>query len=119
MTKLLTLLLASAALCNSVSAQQAPCKSIKALDGTCADPALVDINSRRSAVISSARTSYNGSPIGTVGLKPIPYERLYRDDPVVYGLPTYTTTITATITFDFGDGKGPVSTQSTSTTRTK
>ena len=117
MTKLFTLLLVSAALCTSVAAQQNACKSIKALDGTCADPTLVDINSRRSAVISSARTSYNGSPIGTVGLKPIPYERLYRDDPVVYGLPTYTTTITSIILFDFG--KGPVLTQSKATIRTK
>ena len=118
MTRVLGLcLLASLALCTAAFAQQTRCKSIKALDGTCADAALVDLNSRRSAVIASARTSYNGSPIGTVGLKPIPYERLFRDDPAVYGLPTYTTTFIINILSDFGGG--PVPAKITQTNRTK
>ena len=110
-------LLMSVALCTTAAAQQTTCKSIKALDGTCADTALVDINSRRGAVISSARTSYNGSPIGTVGAKPIPYERLFRDDPAVYGLPTYSTTFNIFIDSDFGGGLVP--SKITQTSRTK
>lgn len=112
-------LLASVALCTGAAAQQTTCKSIRALDGTCADAALVDINSRRSAVISSARTSYSGSPIGTVGQGPIPYERLFQDDPAVYGLPTYKTTIGFSTVFDFGGGGGGVSVTVTGTNRTK
>ena len=120
MTKFVGLcLLASLALCTGAAAQQTACKSMKALDGTCADAGLVDINSRRSAVIASARTSYNGSPIGTVGLRPIPYERLFRDDPVVYGLPTYSTTSSVSTVFDFGGGGVGVSVTITGTNRTK
>ena len=110
-------LLAPLALCTDAAAQQMTCKSIRALDGSCADAVLVDLNSRRSAVISSARTSYVGSPIGTVGAKPIPYERLFQDDPAVFGLPTYSTTFIINFNADFGGG--PVPSKITQTSRTK
>jgi hypothetical protein len=41
-------------------------------------------------ILSSQRVSYFGTPAGTVGGQFIPFERLFRDDPLLFGLPTVT-----------------------------
>ena len=91
------------ALCWStvIAAQEAKqCPSIRAFDGSCADPGLVDAAKKRASVVSSSFSSYIGTPVGTVGLPPIPYERLFRDDVTLFGLPTNTSTFKATIICD-------------------
>ncbi len=40
-------------------------------------------------ILSTQRVSYFGTPAGTVGGQFIPFERLFRDDPVLFGLPTF------------------------------
>lgn len=82
-----SLVLATLTAVAPVWAQQS-CPSIRAAEGKCADPALVAAANRRATIISSAFASYLGTPQGTVGLSFIPHERLFRDDPVVFGLPT-------------------------------
>ena len=74
-----------------VSAQTQRCPGLRALDGTCANVAAVEIARRRAMILSSQRVSYFGTPAGTVGGQFIPFERLFRDDPLLFGLPTVTT----------------------------
>ena len=38
--------------------------------------------------MSSAFASYAGTPQGTVGQSFIPHERLFRDNQIIFGLPT-------------------------------
>ncbi len=68
------------------------CPSIRALDGSCANAGLVASSEARSNAISSVRTSYAGSANQDVGLEPIPFSRLFKDDPLVFGLQTKTLT---------------------------
>jgi hypothetical protein len=84
----------------STALAQARCPSIQALDGSCADPALVDTVRKRSTIVSSSFGSYFGTPAGTVGSPLIPYERLFRDDVTRFGLPTTTQTSTFTLICD-------------------
>jgi hypothetical protein len=66
-------------------------KCLRALfDGACTNPAMVEAARQRAIIIPSVRVSYFGTPAGTVTLGDIPFERLFRDDPVVFGLPTNT-----------------------------
>lgn len=65
-------------------------KCLKALDGKCADQALVEAARLRAEVIPAARVSYWGTPAGTIGGAYIPFERTFQDNPLVYGLPTFT-----------------------------
>jgi hypothetical protein len=74
-----------------VSAQAQRCPGLRALDGTCANVGAVEIARRRAMILSSQRVSYFGTPAGTVGGQFIPFERLFRDDPLLFGLPTVTT----------------------------
>ncbi len=75
----------------SVTAQpQVPQECLRALDGSCTKPELVDAAGRRAEIMSSVRVSYFGTPAGTVGSAYIPYERFFRDNEIVFGLPTYT-----------------------------
>jgi hypothetical protein len=78
-------------LASAVSAQTKPCPGLRALDGTCANVAVVEIARRRAMILSSQRVSYFGTPAGTVGGQFIPFERLFRDNPLLFGLPTVTT----------------------------
>lgn len=75
-----------------VSAQTQRCPGLRALDGTCANVAVVEIARRRAMILSSQRVSYFGTPAGTVGGQFIPFERLFRDNALLFGLPTVTTT---------------------------
>jgi hypothetical protein len=42
-------------------------------------------------ILSTQRVSYFGTPAGTVGGQFIPFERLFWDYPILFGLPTVTT----------------------------
>jgi hypothetical protein len=72
-----------------VAQAQKRCPGLRALDGKCANPAIVEDAQRRAMVISTVRVSYFGTPIGTVGGDYIRFERLFQDNPFVFGLPTY------------------------------
>jgi hypothetical protein len=75
----------------SVTAQpQPPQECLRALDGSCTKPELVEAAGKRAEIMSSVRVSYFGTPVGTVGGNYIPYERFFRDNEIVFGLPTYT-----------------------------
>ena len=84
------LVLAALALVALSAGAQQQCPSIKAADGKCVDAGMVAAANKRATVVSSGFASYLGTPQGTLGLPFIPYERLFRDDPVVFGLPTNT-----------------------------
>jgi hypothetical protein len=87
--QVLLVLAASALVAFSAAAQQR-CPSIKAADGKCVDAGMVAAANKRATVVSSGFASYLGTPQGSLGLPFIPHERLFRDDPVVFGLPTNT-----------------------------
>lgn len=74
-----------------VAAQSPRCPGLRALDGSCANPVAVETARRRAMILSSQRVSYFGTPAGTVGDQFIPFERLFRDNPLLFGLPTITT----------------------------
>jgi hypothetical protein len=84
----LAVIAVAAAAAPAVSQEKQQCPSIKAADGSCADPRLVEAANRRAAIVSSQSTSYLGTPLGSVGMPFIPQERLFRDDPTLFGLPT-------------------------------
>lgn len=70
------------------TATQPPEKCLRALDGSCTDPAMVESARMRAIIVSSVRASYFGTPAGSIGGPAIPFERFFRDDPVRFGLPT-------------------------------
>jgi hypothetical protein len=63
-------------------------KCLRALDGSCTNPMLVEAARQRAIIVPSVRVSYYGTPAGTIGGYYIPFERLFQDNPVVFGLPT-------------------------------
>jgi hypothetical protein len=65
-------------------------KCLRALDGSCTNPAMVEAARLRAIIIPSVRVSYYGTPAGTIGGDYIPFERLFRDNDVLWGLPTST-----------------------------
>jgi ABC-type Fe3+-hydroxamate transport system substrate-binding protein len=65
-------------------------KCLRALDGTCTDPSVVEAVRLRAEVVPAVRVSYFGTPAGTIGGAYIPFERLFQDNPVLFGLPTFT-----------------------------
>lgn len=65
-------------------------KCLRALDGSCTNPDLVEAARLRAVIIPSVRVSYYGTPAGTIGGDYIPFERLFRDNPVLFGLPVST-----------------------------
>jgi len=58
------------------------------LDGSCVNPVVADAARLRGFIIPQVRVSYFGTPAGTVGGDYIPFERLFQDNPVLFGLPT-------------------------------
>lgn len=74
-----------------------PQKCLKALDGSCTNPDMVEAARLRAAVFSSVRVSYFGTPAGTVGGGFIPFERLFQDNELLFGLPTSTCTVCVTL----------------------
>jgi hypothetical protein len=64
-------------------------KCLRALNGACTNPAVVDAVTRRAEIIPAVRVSYFGTPAGTIGGAYIPFERLYQDNALLFGLPTF------------------------------
>ena len=73
---------------NSPSPLSARC--LKALDGSCTRPEIVELTRQRAAIIPAVRVSYWGTPQGSIGGPFIPFERLFQDNEALFGLPTYT-----------------------------
>jgi hypothetical protein len=67
-------------------------KCLRALDGSCTNPAMVEAARLRAVIIPSVRVSYFGTPAGTVGGNYITYERFFQDNELLFGLPTSTLT---------------------------
>lgn len=65
-------------------------KCLKALDGSCTNPDMVEAARLRAVVLSSERVSYFGTPAGTIGGPFISFERLFQDNTFLFGLPTST-----------------------------
>jgi len=63
-------------------------KCLRALDGTCTDPLAVEAVRLRAEIIPAVWVSYFGTPAGTIGGAFIPFERLFQDNPLLFGLPT-------------------------------
>ena len=64
-----------------------PC--LKALNGACVKTEIVEATRLRAVIIPSVRVSYYGTPAGSIGGQYIPFERLFQDNDVLFGLPTY------------------------------
>jgi hypothetical protein len=73
-----------------VQAARVEQKCLRALNGACTDPGVVDAVTRRAEIIPAVRVSYFGTPAGTVGGAYIPFELLFQDNPLLFGLPTFT-----------------------------
>jgi hypothetical protein len=86
---LMALMIGSAALPPASAEAESRCPSLRAKNGKCVDPLLVEDAQNRAMIVSTVRNSYFGTPIGTIGGAFIPFERLFRDNPAVFGLPTY------------------------------
>ena len=65
-------------------------KCLRALNGECTNPAVVEAARLRAMVIPAVTVSYFGTPAGSIGGDYIPFERIFQDNPIVYGLPTNT-----------------------------
>ena len=70
-----------------------PEKCLRALDGSCTRPDVVEATRLRAVIIPSVRVAYEGTPMGTIGGPYIPFERFFQDNPIVFGLPTSTCVI--------------------------
>ena len=57
---------------------------------------MVEAARLRAEIMSSVRVSYFGTPAGTIGGNYIPYERFFRDNELLFGLPTSTCTTCVT-----------------------
>jgi hypothetical protein len=75
-----------------LQAAQVEQKCLRALNGACTNPISVEQARLRAEIIPAVRVSYLGTPAGTVGGAYIPFERLFQDNPLVFGLPTFTLT---------------------------
>jgi hypothetical protein len=65
-------------------------KCLRALNGACTNPISVEAARLRAIIIPAVRLSYLGTPAGTIGGDYITFERLFQDNPVLFGLPTFT-----------------------------
>ncbi len=61
---------------------------LRALNGACTNPVVVEAARLRAIIIPTVRVSYLGTPMGTVGGKYITFERFFQDNPTIFGLPT-------------------------------
>lgn len=65
-------------------------KCLRALNGACTNATSVEAARLRAVIIPAVRVSYFGTPAGTIGGDYIPFERLFQDNPLLFGLPTFT-----------------------------
>jgi hypothetical protein len=63
-------------------------KCLRALNGACTSPVVVEAARLRAIIIPTVRVSYLGTPMGTVGGKYITFERFFQDNVMIFGLPT-------------------------------
>ena len=63
-------------------------KCLRALNGECTNPVVVEAVRLRAMIIPAVTVSYFGTPAGSIGGDYIPFERFFQDNPIVYGLPT-------------------------------
>lgn len=63
-------------------------KCLRALNGECTNPAVVEAVRQRAMILPAVTVSYFGTPAGSIGGDYIPFERFFQDNPIVYGLPT-------------------------------
>jgi hypothetical protein len=63
-------------------------KCLRALNGACTNEASVEAARRRAMIIPAVTVSYLGTPAGSLGGPYIRYERIFQDNPLIYGLPT-------------------------------
>ena len=73
-------------------------RCLRALDGSCTAPKAAENARLRAIIIPTVLVSYYGTPAGTVGGSYIPFERLFRDNPLLFGLPTNVYTVGGLIT---------------------
>ena len=71
-------------------------KCLKALDGSCTNPDMVEAARLRAVVLASERVSYFGTPAGQIGGPFISFERLFQDNTILFGLPTSTCVVCVT-----------------------
>ena len=71
------------------SQESKSCPGLRALSGGCANIQAVQDATDLAMVMTTVRASYFGTPIGSMGGPFIPFERLFSDDMLLYGLPTY------------------------------
>ena len=69
-------------------AAQPPQPCLRALNGSCVKTEIVEATRLRAVIIPSVRVSYFGTPAGSIGGPFIPFERLFQDNEVLFGLPT-------------------------------
>ena len=65
-------------------------KCLRALNGACVNPVSVEAARLRAEVIPAVRVPDFGTPAGSIGGEYIPFERLFQDNALVFGLPTFT-----------------------------
>ena len=65
-------------------------KCLRALNGACTNPVVVEAVRLRAMIIPAATVSYFGTPAGSIGGDYIPFERFFQDNPIIFGLPTFT-----------------------------
>lgn len=65
-------------------------KCLRALNGACTNPTSVEEARLRAVIIPASQVSYLGTPAGTFGGDYITYQRFFQDNPLLYGLPTFT-----------------------------
>jgi hypothetical protein len=65
-------------------------KCLRALNGACTNPVVVEAVRVRAMVIPAVTVSYFGTPAGSIGGDYIPFERFFQDNPIVFGLRTFT-----------------------------
>ena len=63
-------------------------KCLRALNGACTNPVVVEEARLRAIILPAVRVSYFGTPAGTIGGDYIPFERFFQDNPTLFGLPT-------------------------------
>jgi hypothetical protein len=63
-------------------------KCLRALNGECTNPVVVEAVRVRAMILPAVTVSYFGTPAGSIGGDYIPFERFFQDNPILFGLPT-------------------------------
>lgn len=63
---------------------------LRAFNGKCVKPEIAEAARLRAVIVPSVRVSYFGTPAGGIGGSDIPFERLFQDNDLLFGLPSVT-----------------------------